>query len=305
MNGTSAAQRLCPHCGAQDAVQSSSPVWPLGWRCPSCGTSVTEADGISLFAPALADTVSGFDPASFAKLVAIEDWHFWFFARNELIVGLANRFFPDAKSYLEIGCGTGAVLRAVAVSRPWQRLAGSDLHPAGLKFARERLPLQTELVQMDARAIPACNAFDLVGAYDIIEHVAEDEEVLRSLRGSIADGGGAIITVPQHPILWSRIDEIAHHQRRYQIGEMEAKLKRNGFDILFSSSFTAVLLPLMALSRLKGRGATQDTDIERETVLGPKTNAVLKAILHAEVRLTLAGWRWPIGGSRVVVARAF
>jgi SAM-dependent methyltransferase len=301
----SQAQRICPHCGARDTIRSGAPLWPLGWHCPSCGASVAQTEGIPLYAPALADTVSGFNPASFAKLVAIEDTHFWFAARNELIVGLANRFFPNAKRYLEIGCGTGAVLRAVAASRPWQRLAGSDLHPTGLKFARERVPQQTELVQMDARSIPASSAFDLVGAYDIIEHVAEDEAALRSLRGSIVEGGGTIIAVPQHPSLWSRADEIGHHQRRYRIGEMEAKLKRNGFEILFSSSFTAVLLPLMALSRLKGRGATDDTDIERETIVGPATNAFLKAILRGEVRLTLAGLRWPIGGSRIVVARAW
>jgi hypothetical protein len=85
---------------------------------------------------------------------------------------------------------------------------------------------------------------------------------------------------------------------------MEAKLRRNGFDILFSSSFTAVLLPLMALNRLKARFTSSDADVEREMALGNATNAALKAILRTEVRLTLAGVRWPIGGSRVLVARA-
>jgi SAM-dependent methyltransferase len=257
-----------------------------------------------MFAPKLADTVSGFDPVHFAKLVEIEATHFWFVARNELIVGLANRFFPSAKRYLEIGCGNGAVLRAVAASRQWERLAGSDLHPTALKHARARLSREVELVQMDARAIPAANAFDLTGAFDIVEHVEDDEAVLRSLRGATAKGGGTIIAVPQHPSLWSRTDEIGHHQRRYRLGEMEAKLRRNGFDILFSSSFTALLLPLMAASRLKAHVAPSDRDIARESALGPAVNAVFTAILRAEVRLTLAGLRWPAGGSRVVVARA-
>lgn len=302
--GATAPERICLDCGARDPIRSSEPVWPMGWRCPACGEGVPDSEGIPMFAPKLADTVSGFDPVLFARLVDIEATNFWFLARNELIVGLANRFFPGAKRYLEIGCGNGAVLRAVAASRRWERLAGSDLHPTGLKHARARLPPEVELVQMDARTIPAVNAFDLIGAFDIVEHVADDETVLRGLRGATAEGGGTIIAVPQHPSLWSRADEIGHHQRRYRLGEMEAKLKRNGFDILFSSSFTAVLLPLMALSRLKARVASSDADVERETSLGPTTNAVLKAILRAEVRLTLAGLRWPIGGSRVVVARS-
>jgi len=257
-----------------------------------------------MFAPELADTVSGFDPMAFAALAKIEDTHFWFVVRNELIVGLANRFFPNAKRYLEIGCGNGAVLRALANSRRWERLVGSDLHPAGIKNARTRLPPEVELVQMDARAIPAVNAFDLTGAFDIVEHVADDEAVLRALRRATVKGGGTIIAVPQHPFLWSRADEIGLHQRRYRRGELEAKLRRNDFEILFSSSFAVLLLPLMAASRIKARVKPSDGDIEREIALNPAVNAMFSTILRAEVRLTLAGARWPAGGSRVVIARA-
>ena len=257
-----------------------------------------------MFAPELADTISGFDPVSFGALAEVEATHFWFVARNELIVGLAGRFFPSAKRYLEIGCGNGAVLGALARSRSWERVVGSDLHPTGLKHARTRLPPEVELVQMDARAIPAVDAFDLTGAFDIVEHVADDEAVLWGLRRATIIGGGTIIAVPQHPSLWSRADEIGHHQRRYRRGELESKLRRNGFDILFSSSFMAVLLPLMALSRIKARITCDDADVERETALSPRVNSMLAAILRAEVHLTLAGLRWPFGGSRVVVARA-
>jgi SAM-dependent methyltransferase len=257
-----------------------------------------------MLAPQLADTVSGFDPGTFDRLADIEATHFWFVARNELIVGLADRFFPEATRFLEIGCGNGAVLRALAASRRWERLVGSDLHPTGLKHARARLPREVELVQMDATTIPAINAFNLTGAFDIVEHVVDDEAVLAGLRRATAKGGGTIIAVPQHPLLWSRADEVAHHQRRYRIGELEAKLIRNAYEILFSSSFLTLLLPLMAASRLKARASRNDADVEREFMPGSKANAILKAILRAEVRLTLAGMRWPIGGSRVVVARA-
>jgi SAM-dependent methyltransferase len=263
-----------------------------------------EEDEIPIFAPALADTASGFDPIFFAQLTRIEAEHFWFVARNQLIIGLVNRYFPDATRYLEIGCGNGAVLQALAASRQWTRLAGTDLHPTGLRHARGRLGPDVELVQMDARAIPAASAFDLTGAYDIVEHIAEDETVLRSLRNATVKGGGTIIAVPQHPWLWSRADEIGHHQRRYRLGELEAKLTGSGFEILFSTSFTSLLLPLMAVSRMSGRNEPDDSGAGTETSIGPKVNAVLKAILRAEVRLTLAGLRWPIGGSRVVVARA-
>jgi SAM-dependent methyltransferase len=302
--GEATAQRLCLECGYGEPAPSRGPIWPLGWCCPSCGRSVAQADNISMFAPSLADTITGFDPASFAALAALEDAHFWFAPRNELIVGLADRFFPNARRYLEIGCGNGAVLRALAQSRRWERLVGSDLHPTGLAHARARLPQGVEFVQMDATKVPAKSAFDLTGAFDVIEHVADDWAVLRGLRQATPKGGGTIIAVPQHPWLWSNADEVDRHQRRYRRGELETKLRQSGFEILFSSSYTSILLPLMAASRLKLFSTSADRDLAHEVAVGPVGNALLKSILRIEVRMTLAGFRWPVGGSRVVVARA-
>ena len=307
MNADAAGpQRFCLSCGARDSIRSGESVWPVGWLCPACGRGVPEQSGIPLFAPDLAESDTGFDPVTFDRLARFEATHFWFVARNELIVGLANRYFPNARRYLEIGCGNGAVVQAMAASRSWNCLVGSDLHPAGLAQARRRLPSGVEFVQMDARVVPAIGAFDLTGAYDIVEHVADDEAVLRTLRAATSTGGGTIIAVPQHPALWSRADEIGHHQRRYRRGELEAKLRRNGFDVLFSASYTALLLPLMMLSRLKARAmpAAADAAVEREISIGVSLNRTFTALMRAEVYLTLAGLRWPLGGSRVVVARA-
>ena len=127
-----------------------------------------------------------------------------------------TKFFPNARRFLEIGCGTGFVLRAMARSRAWDRLVGSELHPSGLVYARKRLPSGVEFVQMDARNIAATEMFDLTGAFDVIEHVADDEGVLRGLRAATQSGGGIIVAVPRHPWLWSGADDIAHHERRYR-----------------------------------------------------------------------------------------
>lgn len=293
--------RRCLACNSLESFAANDPVWPVGWRCAVCGSAVEHAGDIPIFAPSLADTISGFDPRVFEDLARLEDGHFWFVARNQLIVGLVNKFFPGARRFLEVGCGTGFVLRALAKARNWERLAGSELHPAGLAYARQRLP-DVELVQMDARNIPAVGAFDLTGAFDVIEHIAEDEEVLRGLRAATATGGGTIVAVPQHPWLWSRADEIAHHERRYRRGELEEKFLRNGFEVVFSSSYTALLLPLMAASRLR-RDKRPDEDVY-EFQVNPAINRILLAALRAEVSLTLAGLRWPAGGSRIVVGRA-
>jgi SAM-dependent methyltransferase len=246
------------------------------------------------------------DPAGFAKLAQAERSHFWFRQRNRLITGLLRQHLPEGRSYFEIGCGNGAVLAAIARERAWQRLVGSELHPAGLRIARDRLPRSVELLQMDARQIPMRRAFDVVGAFDVLEHIDEDEAVLAQIARAVRPGGGIIVAVPQHPSLWSGADEAAYHVRRYRRGELEDKLARAGFTVMRSTSFVSLLLPLMVLSRLLDRSSRGDTAslLGREFDISPLMNGVLNAITHAEVSATLAGLSWPAGGSRVVVARA-
>lgn len=298
--------RICPGCGTQHAIATREAVWPEDWACEACGQSPARQDGILTFAPELADTLTGFDPKSFSALNQSEDGHYWFEPRNRLITALIRRHFPTTSRYLEIGCGTGFVLRGVREALPDAALVGSEIHPSGLAHARHRLgeAASVQFVQMDARRIPAREAFDLVGAYDVIEHIEEDEHVLAELHAALIPGGGAVIAVPQHPFLWSQADELGHHVRRYRRGELEAKMRRAGFEILFSASYTALLLPLMAASRMRrSRPEQLEAMLKREFDVAPPVNAALRGVLQAEVTLTLAGLRWPAGGSRVVVGR--
>jgi SAM-dependent methyltransferase len=299
-------QRLCPVCSAAEPVRETEPVWPAGWTCRACGHEPSQIDGVIAFAPELADTLSGFDPRSFDELSRNEDGHYWFEPRNRLITGLIRRHFPETKRYLEVGCGTGFVLQGVHQALPAAVIAASEVHPTGLSHARRRLADASSItfLQMDARQIPAREAFDLVGAYDVIEHIEEDERVLAELHGALAPGGGAVIAVPQHPFLWSAVDDLGHHVRRYARGELESKMRRAGFDILFSSSYTAVLLPLMAASRVRReRPEALEDLLKREYDVPSWLNRLLKGALQAEVSCTLAGLPWPAGGSRIVVAR--
>lgn len=300
------SSRICAHCGTADPILSGEPIWPPTKKCSSCGEATPIASGFPLFAPDLADTVSGFDPKSFEFLAEIEDEHFWFVPRNRLLTGLIEKFFPQAKTVLEIGCGNGTVLSALAASSARRQLVGSELHPSGLTVAAQRLGSDAELVQMDARRIMADSAFDVIGAYDVIEHIAEDEDVIRSAHRALKVGGGMIIAVPQHPWLWSTADEVAYHQRRYERGEMEMKLTRNGFKVVFSTSYCVTLLPMMIVSRmLEKRRQKRSGNQSMSTVEAkPPTaiNEVLKAVLQLEVSSILKGLTYPAGGSRVVVA---
>jgi SAM-dependent methyltransferase len=267
---------------------------------------VPHRGGFACTAPALAEGSHGFDAELFKKLVRFEETNFWFVSRAKLIVRLIKSHFPDVRNLLEIGCGTGSVLLALRREFANADLLGSELNLQGLAFARQRLDPSVSLLQMDAQNIPATSMFDVIGAFDVIEHIEDDEKVLRSIAVALRPGGVSVIAVPQHRWLWSQEDEAAHHVRRYARGELEEKLARAGFTILRSTSFNAILLPLMVASRLKlrlqsWRGVTAEPLSEME--IGGRLNKLLTLALSLEVFLTGCGFSWPAGGSRFVVAR--
>lgn len=262
---------------------------------------VARIDGIPSYAPDLARESPGFNPAHFARLAELEEGHFWFRARNELIIHVLRTRFPDARSMLEIGCGTGYVLRGVTAALPQLRASGSEIFMEGLAFARQRLP-GADLFQMDARRIPFRDEFDVIGAFDVIEHIREDEAVLREIHRALKPRGGAVFTVPQHPALWSARDESACHVRRYRRHELEGKLRDSGFKVVFSTSFVSLLLPLLAASRWRTRSPTAGAATDGEFTPSPLVNKGLYHVLRFESRLIRGGVRFPAGGTRLVAA---
>jgi SAM-dependent methyltransferase len=246
---------------------------------------------------------AGYDREAFELTARLEEGHYWFEARNELITWALDRWFPSAETYLEIGCGTGYVLAAVHRHARHLELTGSDLYPEGLEFARERVPA-AEFEQLDATDLPHESRFDVIGAYDVLEHIPDDEAALASVHRALRPGGGLILTVPQHPWLWGPSDEYAHHQRRYTREELVGKLRGAGFEIERLTSFISLPLPAMAATRvLDRRRGSEAYDFESELRVGPVANRVLTRTLAAERSLIKRGRSFPAGGSLFAVAR--
>jgi SAM-dependent methyltransferase len=271
-----------------------------GWRCPACGYEPAMA-GFRLFAPDLADSNEGFEVDAFERLARLEPTSFWFRSRNRLVIQLVRRHFSRARSLFEIGCGTGFVLAGIHEAMPEVRLVGADLHPAGLAFAAPRVP-GAELYQMDARRIPFDSEFDVVIALDVLEHIEQDDRVLAELLKALRPGGVAIIAVPQHPWLWNAGDNFSHHKRRYRRPELKAKLLRAGFELLQTTSFVSLLLPLMALSRATQRGR-RTYDPSGEFHIPRPLDRGFEALLETDRWLIRRGFSLPAGGSLVAAAR--
>lgn len=284
---------ICPKC---QKVFS-----PEHGQCGACGFLPESIDGFLAWAPELVRDYGGFPSESFAELAAAEADNFWFQGRNRLILWALTRYYPNFHSLLEVGCGTAFVLSGIAGRFPEARLVGSEIFPAGLRYAAERLP-KVELVQMDARRLPYEREFDVVAAFDVIEHIKEDDVVLANLFRATKPGGGCLISVPQHPWLWSAVDEAACHERRYRACDLHRKVESAGFNILLSTSFVTLLLPAMLTSRLLGK-RSDGSGATDELRLPGAVNRIFTGLMRVEAAAIRAGVRWPVGGSRLVLAR--
>jgi 2-polyprenyl-3-methyl-5-hydroxy-6-metoxy-1,4-benzoquinol methylase len=244
----------------------------------------------------------GFHEEDFELLARIEKGHFWFDSRNELITWALGRYFPAIKSFLEIGCGDGYVLSWIEREKPELSLTGSEVYESGLNLAERRLK-KTELFQMDARKIPFSEEFDVVGAFDVLEHIQEDELVLSQMHQAVRKGGGILLSVPQHRFLWSDADKFSFHVRRYEALEMRKKVEKAGFQVVLSTSFVFFLLPAMMISRFLSKGKVQENGPKVELNLSPFLNCIFKWVLNLEILLIKWGVRLPLGGSLLLAAR--
>jgi trans-aconitate methyltransferase len=246
---------------------------------------------------------SGFKTQYFKDLSELEAGNFWFSARNKLIIWALSKYCPKMKSFLEIGCGTGFVISAISTNFPNTRIEGSEYLEEGLVYARQRLP-SAKFTQMDARNIPYNSNIDVIGAFDVLEHIEEDNVVLQQIYKALVPGGIVFITVPQHHWLWSAVDVYACHVRRYSSNELHQKVFSAGFEVIRSTSFVSTLLPAMYLSRFL---QSKKTNIDMNDVSGLRVNPILNKILewflYFELALIRVGFSLPFGGSRLLAAR--
>ncbi|MDX2120273.1 MAG: hypothetical protein SF070_04305, partial [Gemmatimonadota bacterium] len=81
------------------------------------------------------------------------------------------------------------------------------------------------------RSLPAA------GAFDVVEHIADDATFLRRLHGQLVPGGRFYCTVPACPALWSAEDAQAGHYRRYSRAGLAAVLRQAGFTVEYLTGF--------------------------------------------------------------------
>jgi SAM-dependent methyltransferase len=159
------------------------------------------------------------------------------------------------------------------------------------------------LYQFDLRSSPFREHFDVVALFDVLEHIEEDGLALRNINSMLRPGGRVILTVPAHRWLWSRIDELASHRRRYNRKGLSSLLSSTGFKVLESRYFFTAMVPGLLLRSFLSRNATWDT-VESGCGLNvSRLGNLVLGLAAGPGDFLLAPLRSVTGGSLLAVAR--
>ena len=232
-------------------------------------------------------------------MLAMDERHWWYRGRRRIVRAvLDSAGLPAEARLLDAGAGSGRTLDELA---SYGEVAGVELNPFGVAAARERG--HRDVREAPVEQIPHDDgSFDLVTCLDVIEHTPDDVRSLRELRRVTRPGGALLVTVPAHPSLWSRHDEVNGHHRRYTRRSLRSAAAAAGWQVERMTSFNAFYLLPAAAVRLARRGAT-DGDTSELELTPPALDALLELPLRAETALIRRGLNLPLGLSLLALLR--
>jgi SAM-dependent methyltransferase len=219
----------------------------------------------------------------------LEEKHWWFLGRRRIMRLLVNHILPPSKttSVIDIGCGTGANIAALAQD---YSCVGIDTSEEAIQFARQRFPN----VQFVCGTAPddlgeTGKQSDLFLLMDVLEHIAEDGAFLSKLVAAAKPGAHILVTVPAEMALWTEHDVSFGHLRRYDMPGLQRLWATLPVTPILVSYYNTFLYPIVkglrALGRLRGRTwGLAGTDFR--VPMWP-FNGILERIFTSEARVLI------------------
>jgi SAM-dependent methyltransferase len=238
------------------------------------------------------------NPDEYTKMFEFEDHYWWFVGRRRLALKLLRSHTSVATpDVLDVGCGTGVVLRELM---GWANPTGLDMSGLALGFCRHRS--LTRLVQGDGSDLPLQNRqFDAIIGLDIFEHIDDHVAAFAEAYRVLRPGGILVLSVPAFRSLWGPHDVALMHHRRYRAPEMRKLLEDAGFVVRRSTYSVFFLFPVIFVWRLfekRKKGPAKASLV----AVPPWLNSALIALQNIEANL-VSFIDLPWGSSVIAVAQ--
>lgn len=235
----------------------------------------------------------------FARMSGHDAEHWWFVARRRILrERIAALGLPRGARILEAGCGPGGNLPMLAA---FGEVTACEPNEGARRLAEERTGLTVREATLPDDALFPPDSFDLVAAFDVIEHIEDDAGTLRSLARFLKPGAPLVMTVPAYAWLWSEHDERHHHKRRYTRREVRRLVEGAGLSIETLSHYNTLLIPVVVLRR--GLARLLRLDLGPDDAMPPAfLNSLLTGIFASERHL-LRHVSLPVGISILCIAR--
>ncbi len=176
-----------------------------------------------------------------------EQYYDAIWSRSKVVEPSAWALWETVSEYI---AGKGHILEIGAGNRPRIPISGSyfvDLSARAMQALRER---NGHCAAASAEALPfADEAFALVCAFEIVEHVPNDRTLLREIARVLRTGERFLFSVPLHMEFWTRHDVLAGHIRRYDPAALEPMLAEHGLPI---EQYSITVSPHSSLCRNAG-----------------------------------------------------
>jgi hypothetical protein len=223
--------------------------------------------------------------------------HWYYVSKGRALRALLGK--ANVPEVLDVGAGSGIFAQQLLEADVCQRAVCVD--PNYLEERIERVKGK----EIEFRRSIEDVTQRLILMIDVLEHVDDDDALLRNYVDRAPTGAYVLVSVPAFQFLWSGHDVFLEHRRRYTRAQVEALARRAGLEVVRSGYFFAILFPLIVLLRLYDRWRLRGGEVTPKSALTrqlPLVNAMLTA-LHSLERVSLLRFNRLAGLSVFCLAR--